>query len=518
MEKETTERKKAEDALKESKDTLKLAQEVANIGSWVWDINTDKLTWSQKVYEIFGFDTAKSPLLYKDFINCLHQKDLEFVTRSIEDSVKKQIDFDVEYRIIRPVDKVEKVIHAKGKAFYDDKDKPVRMLGMVFDITEQKRLEKELQKMQNLESIGNLAGGIAHDFNNILSGIINNIYLSKMYVKHDSKAYENLKSAEKAIHRATNLTQQLLTFSRGGAPVKKAASLTEIIRESTEFILNGSNVTCEYHIADNLRQIEVDEGQISQSIQNLILNASQSMPEGGKIRISIDNIELTRETGFPLHEGSYLKIAIQDEGTGISKENLKNAFDPYFTTKDMGRGLGLSLTYSIIKNHDGHISVESDIGSGTTLTIYLPASENQIEENESEEDIFILGQGKILLMDDEEIIRESIGSFLTVSGYEIMYANNGEEAVDLYHKEMKTSNPFDAVILDLTIRGGTGGKEAIKKLLEIDPNVKAIVSSGYSNDPVMAKFREYGFRAVLAKPCRSQEELRAILQKVLKGQ
>jgi signal transduction histidine kinase/CheY-like chemotaxis protein len=388
------------------------------------------------------------------------------------------------------------------------------------DITWRKKVDEEriqLQtQMQKLESVGILAGGIAHDFNNLLAGIRNNVYLSMMHVDRENNVYENLKSAEKAIDRASNLTQQLLTFSRGGTPVKKTASIVDLIKESAEFVLRGSNVNCEYDMADNIWPAEVDQGQVNQVIHNLILNAVQSMPGGGTIRISTENIEPVPGTGLPLQEGRYIKIVMQDRGVGIAEEQLHKIFDPFYTTKEMGRGLGLSITYSIIKNHDGHISVESEPGAGTTFTIYLPASEKQPEEKETVEDTFTTGEGKILIMDDEEIIRESVEQLLTLKGYEVECAKDGDEAIELYKKAMKASKPFNAVILDLTIRGGMGGKEAVKKLREIAPDVKAIVASGYSNDPVLANYREYGFCGVFAKHDKT-EELGKTLHQVING-
>ena len=408
---------------------------------------------------------------------------------------------------------------AGTERFFEGRILPLdnHVIVIVRNITERKTMEEGLLTVQKLESIGILAGGIAHDFNNLLTVMLNNVHLSKMHIDRESKEYKNLESVEKAVNRATNLTQQLLTFAKGGTPIKKTSSIIELIKESTEFALKGSNVKCEYNVADDLWPVEVDEGQMNQVIHNIILNADQSMPEGGTLRISTENSNLGSDTGLPLQEGRYVKIVIQDQGIGIDKERLQKIFDPYFTTKEAGRGLGLSISYSIIKNHNGYIFVESKIGTGTTFTIYLPASKKQIEEEKNAEDTFNLGAGRILLMDDDQFVRKSIGALLTISGYEIEYSEDGDEAVDLYQKAMGTSKPFDAVILDLTVPGGTGGKEAMKKLLDIDPNVKAIVSSGYSNDPVMANFREYGFSGVLAKPCRTPEELSGILHKVLKG-
>jgi signal transduction histidine kinase/CHASE1-domain containing sensor protein/CheY-like chemotaxis protein len=389
-------------------------------------------------------------------------------------------------------------------------------LEIASDITERKTLEEERQRSHKLESVGILAGGIAHDFNNFLTGIMNNIYLSKKHIDQESSAYSRMEQAEKAISRASQLTQQLLTFAKGGAPVTNTTSIGEVIRESAEFILRGSSVRCEYSMSDNLWPAEVDVGQISQVLQNLIINANQAMPEGGTIHICAENALINKSTELPLKQGEYVKITISDQGKGISKEHLQNIFDPYFTTKEKGRGLGLTISFSIIKNHTGHISAESELGSGTTFTIYLPASEKKTPEKESYEGTAIVGERKILIMDDEEMIRNSLGEMMAASGYEVELAKEGKEAVELYEKAMSSAEPFDAVILDLTVPGGMGGKEAIKELRDIDPSIKALVSSGYSNDHVMSNFREYGFSGVIVKPYKPRE-LRGILHKVLNG-
>ncbi|MCP5004703.1 MAG: PAS domain S-box protein, partial [Planctomycetes bacterium] len=450
------------------------------------------------------------PVIHNDYDSLPHSKGMS------------EYDAEVVRDLVVPVirgDKIKAILGVGNRnTDYNQKDVEtvLQFASLAWDMAERKKLEEEVQKIHKLETVGILAGGIAHDFNNLLAAIRNSITLSMMQVDPENIAYKYLESTENVIHRAHNLTQQLLTFSKGGAPVKKAAYIIELIKESAEFVLRGSNIKCEYYIADNLWPVEVDTGQMSQVIQNLILNADQSMPEGGPIRISVENSELDANAGLELHEGMYLKIVIQDYGIGIAKEPLRNIFDPYFTTKEMGRGLGLSIVYSIIKNHGGHISVESEIGVGTTFTVYLPASEKQVEEKETIGDTFAVGEGKVLIMDDEEIIRQSLGDLLKYKGYEVECAKDGDEAIELYKKAMEASQPFNAVILDLTIRGGMGGKEAIKKLLEINPEVKAIVTSGYSNDPVLANFKDYGFCGVFAK-INNIEELGKTLQSVIKG-
>jgi two-component system cell cycle sensor histidine kinase/response regulator CckA len=373
-----------------------------------------------------------------------------------------------------------------------------KSLESLLDITDRKKMENELLQVQKLDSIGILAGGIAHDFNNLLTAILGNISLAKMYVM-EKEVYTHLIEVEKASLRAKDLTQQLLTFSKGGAPVKKTTFIADLIKDSANFALRGSNVKCDFFISPDLWPAEVDEGQINQVINNLIINAHQAMPNGGTIQVQCDNVTINADSVLPLKAGYYVKISIKDNGTGISQENIQKIFDPYFTTKPNGSGFGLSTSYSIIKNHNGHISVESKSGTGTTFYIYLPASPKGFSVKEKE-DRLITGHGKILLMDDEETVRMVTGKMLRHLGYEVEFAKDGEEAIRLYKSAKKSGRPFDAVIMDLTVPGGMGGKEAIIKLNKIEPSVKAIVASGYFNDPVMAEFNKYGFCGVVSKP------------------
>jgi PAS domain S-box-containing protein len=513
--KDVTERMQVEDTIKESEKKLKIAQEVAKIGSWDWDIKNNILTWSDQTYRNYGYEPGEVDPTYELFESHLYPDDREPVRKAVEHCLKTGKPYEIEIRTISK-NGDEGTFLAMGSVVKDDMGETNRFFGTMLDITERKQLEEELQKMQKLDSIGTLAGGIAHDFNNLLSALRNNVYLSKMNTDEEHISYKNLESSEKIIDRATNLTQQLLTFSKGGSPVKKTASIIEIINESAEFALKGSNIKCECSMSENTSPVEVDPGQMNQVLHNLVLNAVQAMPEGGTIRIWTENVDIGSDAVLPLQEGKYVKIVFQDQGIGIAEAHLKKIFDPYFTTKEAGSGLGLSVVYSIIRNHDGQTLAESEIGTGTTFTIYLPASEKKIEDKETVEDTFAAGEGKILLMDDEKIIRETAEQLLSQKGYKVECAKDGEEAIELYQRAMEASQPFNAVILDLTIRGGMGGKEAVKKLQEIDPNVRAIVVSGYSNDPVLANYKEYGFCGVFAKHDKT-EELGKTLHNVING-
>jgi len=383
---------------------------------------------------------------------------------------------------------------------FDVTGKIVHYVGVKRDITDQIRLESQVLQAQKMESISILAGGIAHDFNNLLSVITGNIsYVLSITDKND-ETYGALWDVQQGAKQAQNLTQQLLTFSKGGDPIKKTADLNRIVSESAQFVTRGAKSKCELHLADNLWHVAVDPGQINQVIGNLVINANQAMPNGGTICIRTENIEIETESTLSLPAGPYIKITIEDQGIGISQKHLANIFDPYFSTKQNGSGLGLATAYSIIKKHGGQIGVDSEIDIGTAFTIYLPASLTTREKTEKVKVTPHGGQGKILIMDDQEAILKMIGRMLNRMGYEAVFAMDGAQTIDLYRKTYQSGNPFDLVILDLTIPGGMGGAETIPELLKINPNVKAVVSSGYSNDPIMANYKEYGFCGVVPKP------------------
>ncbi len=374
------------------------------------------------------------------------------------------------------------------------------------DITEQQRLERELLRAQKLESLGLLAGGIAHDFNNILGGILLKTQLAQRALAKQRDPGKFLGSIQEAVQTATALTQQLLTFAKGGAPIKQTASVRELLQSASSFALRGSSVRCQLDLAENLWCAEVDTGQVSQVVHNLVINAAQSMPEGGTITIAARNVALQAgHSHGELSPGNYIQVAVQDEGCGISAEDLGRIFDPYFTTKPTGHGLGLTTTHSIIQKHGGHIAVHSAPGEGSRFDILLPASmADAVIVPETPRENFE-GSGRVLIMDDEPRIREALAELLEDLGYEAEAAADGSRALEKYQAARRAGSPFDVVIMDLTIPGGMGGREAVQRLLAIDPQARAVVYSGYSKDPVMASHRKYGFRAMLTKPFRFQE-------------
>ena len=388
------------------------------------------------------------------------------------------------------------------------------------DVTEEYQMREELQKMQQLEKIGTLAGGIAHDFNNILSGIFGNIAMAKRRADNTHPCLKYLDQAEVSAERAKNLTGKLLTFAKGGAPIKDHVSLGELVKEVAEFDLSGSNVKLIFEQADNLWTAQVDKGQIQQVFSNLVINAFQAMPEGGHLYINLQNREHTDDySNGEKKPGKYVQATIRDEGEGIDKKDLPRIFDPYFSTKQTGRGLGLATVYSIVTKHDGHIQVDSNVGQGTTFTLCLPAVDEEPSTESpvaNEDPLFEKESIKVLFVDDEETIRTITAEMLTKLGCSVEATAEGETAIKLYSLALQKGTPYDLVILDLTIPGGMGGKDAIKAILEINPNAKVIVSSGYADDPVMAHYTDYGFKGVATKPY-TLSELKNIIEKTLKS-
>jgi CheY-like chemotaxis protein/two-component sensor histidine kinase len=341
-----------------------------------------------------------------------------------------------------------------------------------------------------------------------------NLTLAQLDLPADTPVAATLQAAEKAALRARDLTQQLLTFARGGEPVRAAVQLDVIIREMTVFALHGSSVRPHYDIAPDLWPADADKGQIGRVVQNLVINAVQAMPQGGSLQIIVRNDPQPDATRPGLAAGDYIKIAISDTGQGIRPEDLPRIFDPYFTTKSSGTGLGLAAVYSIVKKHRGHIEVDSEPGRGTTFCLWLPALRDRQAVNARQaphpQQTTLQLKGQVLFMDDEPSIREMAEALLRRFGLRVTCVTDGAEAVEQYQSAMKTESPFDLVIMDLTVPGGMGGLAALVKLRELDPTVKAVVSSGYSSDPVMAHFRKHGFVARVAKPYEAHEIARVL--------
>ncbi|HEX2957376.1 MAG TPA: PAS domain S-box protein [Chitinispirillaceae bacterium] len=377
-------------------------------------------------------------------------------------------------------------------------------IGIYEDITERKKVTEALNNAQKLESLGLLAGGIAHDFNNLLGGIYGYMDMAHESTT-DQKLRQYITKAMNTIDRGRHLTQQLLTFSKGGTPIKSVAPLFPYVREIAQFALSGSNVSCDFDVAENLYACNFDKNQIAQVIDNIIINSKQAMPDGGKINISARNITIAKGHHVTLKNGEYVRISIRDHGIGMPKEILPRIFDPFYTTKATGHGLGLATCYSIINRHDGCIDVESEPGKGSTFHVFLPATSDVSDTAEVKSKSIHKGSGTFIIMDDEAVILETIACILESFGYNVIKTVNGQEAVDVLSSEIAAKRNVTAMLFDLTIPGGMGGKEAINEIRKISTGIPVFVSSGYADDPVMANPKEYGFFASICKPFRKSE-------------
>lgn len=519
LKREIVDRIRAESALRESEDRYRSF--VQNFQGIAYQTRMDNraVFFHGAVEEITGYaegDFLSGAPSWESIINA----DDAAKVKAQKDALSSRPNYSchMEYRIVRRGGGT-RWIHERSQNICNEKGSPLFIQGAMYDVTERKILEEELLKTQKLESLGIMAGGIAHDFNNILTSILSNVSLIRLTLNSGgTRNLERLMAAEKAAIQARNLTQQLLTFSKGGAPVKRLSSIADMLRESSIMVLAGSKAVCKFDIPAGLWPVEIDEGQMNRVISNLVINANQAMPSGGEITVSASNVEINEGAAIPLGKGPYLKISIKDQGIGIPKNLLDRIFDPYFSTKHGGSGLGLTTTYSVVKKHDGHISVESESGEGTVFHIYLPASPHKaVSHNIAKAPIHCgAGSGSVLIMDDDKAIRESLGEVLSFFGYEVSFAENGRATIEIYARRMESGSRFAAVILDLTVPGEMGGLEALAKLKEIDPDVKAVVSSGYFNNPVMSEFAKYGFHGVITKPYKI-EDLNKVLQDVING-
>ncbi len=418
--------------------------------------------------------------------------------------------------ILMARDGTEKLISDSSAPIRDQHSTVIGAVVVFSDVSVRRRVEQEMLRAEKLQSIGILAGGIAHDFNNILTVILGNISLARMQADSDEALAARLAEAEQAITQAMGLTQQLLTFSKGGAPVRKPVDIAQVVTTAARFVCRGSSARCEFVMTQNLWPVIADSGQLSQVIHNLVINALQAMNGAGELEVGAENVVIDPSRVHALQPGRYVRMWVRDGGVGIPREHLARIFDPYFSTKPHGSGLGLAVTYSIIKNHHGHVEVESEPGHGSTFSVFVPAAE-EAPAAASVMPAITPGGGRVLLVDDEEEILTTTGAILTRLGYAVATARDGRDAVRQYRDAAQAGAPFDVVILDLTVPGGLGGREALEELRAVDPEVVAIASSGYSNDPVMAQYRTYGFAGVLTKPYTLQELSAAVRGVIRRG-
>ena len=536
LNKEITDRKQVEEALKENEQRYKKAQLMGHVGTWEYELETDNFWASDEAKRIYGFDSESKNFTTEEVESCIPER--ERVHQALVDLIEKDMSYNLEFEIHPMSGPDKKIIKSIAEVIKDASGTPIKVVGVAQDITKQKEAEKamvelefQLRQSQKMELVGTLAGGIAHDYNNLLAAIMGNLSMAREETAPHSVIAELLHEAEEASLKARDLTQHFLTLSQGGHPVKGLGSIGNLLKEIPEQVQVHDGIEYTFSIQDDLWPVKYDPKQIEYTITNLLMNAVEAMPQGGCITIQAENQVIdNKDKKFPLvlNEEKYVKISIKDEGSGISEEHMDKIFDPYFSTKDKGTqkgmGMGLAIAQSVIQKHDGYILVDSTTGAGTEVTIYLPAAEEKEEPEtvkQEREDITPSTSSdqttikKILVMDDEEMLRNLAQMMLERLGYKVETVKDGDEAIETYKKQKDSVEPFDAVILDLTIKGGMGGKQTILELIKIDPGVKAIVCSGYFNDPVITNFEEYGFQGAMPKPYQ-KADLEIVLKMVLR--
>ena len=498
---DSTERLKAEQVVRESEATLRSLMDSMPAGVWWFNEAGEVEYLNSRFVQLFGYSLDEIPTV-NDWFGYAYpdheQRDMQAKTR---DALIAQARLSG-----TPVPPQETMVTCRNGSvrhiIVNTQFSQGRTLEIFTDVTEQEFIHNELLKVQKMESLGVLAGGIAHDFNNILTGIMGNISFAQMIIGGEHEARLPLEAAEKASQRAAELSHQLLTFAKGGQPIKKVVSLRHLVGESVTLSLSGTNVQAKIEMPADLNDLEADEGQINQAFNNIVINAAHAMAGGGTLTVSGENVIMERGNRLSLRPGPYVKLLFTDVGCGIPQANLKNIFDPYFTTKSGGNGLGLASTLSIVSKHGGHVMVHSEVGVGSTFTFYLPSTRKPCSECQAK----AAGGperhagGTVLVMDDEEMIRTLSSQILSHLGYQVTTCANGEEAILRYTTAKEQGNPYFAVIMDLTIPGGMGGKEAAKHILAYDPAANLIVSSGYSNDLALSDYGNYGFCGAVVKP------------------
>ena len=503
---DSTERLRGEQLLRESEATLRSLMDSMPAGVWWFNEAGEVEYLNARFAELFGYHLCEIPTVGDWFRYAYPDPEQRAAVLGARNAFIAEA-----RRAGTPVPPQETLVACRDGSvrhiIVNTQFSQGRTLEIFTDITEQEFIHNELLKVQKMESLGVLAGGIAHDFNNILTGIMGNISFAQLILKEGSEARKPLQAAEKASQRAAELAHQLLTFAKGGQPIKKVVSVRHLVGEAVSLSLRGTNVQGRINLAAELHHIEADAGQMNQAFSNIVINAAHAMSEGGTLTVSGENVLLEGGNKLSLPAGPYVRLDFGDEGCGIHPADLKNIFDPYFTTKSGGNGLGLASTLSIVRKHGGHILVQSEVGVGTSFTFFLPSTEEASVEGEAKAAGTLERQvgGRVLVMDDEEMLRELSEQILSHLGYQVTTCANGEEAIKLYVSAKEEGEPFFTVIMDLTIPGGMGGKEAAQHILGYDPAARLIVSSGYSNDLALSDYGNYGFCGAVVKPYKVAE-------------
>ncbi|HOW52720.1 MAG TPA: ATP-binding protein [bacterium] len=506
LEKDILLRKEAEEALRRSEERYRILSELTmDSASSIMLLPDGRFhrEWvADKLFREYGYDPSEVDTLEK-WIGMLHPDDREMAKKGFAEVLSGRT-VSREGRIIDKKGQQHWIVNTIYPRFDGHSRRVIGFISAVREITERKQMLDSIQRIQNLDRLAVLSGGIAHDFNNLLSAMFGYVDMART-VATDDRMRQLLEKALQSFDRARDLTQQLLTFAKGGIPHKRIAPLGPVVQHAAEFSLAGSTVRCCCDFPGDLWLCDFDQNHIGQVVSNLVLNAKEAMPRGGVIEMAAENHVVVAEDDPSLRKGKYIKLTVRDRGTGIAKDVLPRIFDPFFTTKPKGSGLGLAISHSIIRKHGGRIDAESEPGVGTVFTVYLPASDGETSAVIAEREPLLKRSGRVLVMDDDAAIRDLAVEMLSSLGFTAVAVPNGSEAIERYAEEMRSGTPFDAVLLDLTMPGDVGGVDTLEALRAIDPAVVAAASSGYSEDPVMASPAQYGFRESLRKPYRLRD-------------
>lgn len=475
---------------------FRLAVDAAEIGVWEFDLENRVLAWDERMMELYGYTPETFTGVIDAWTKGLHPEDKERAEAELWASLANRLPFDTRFRVILPSGEV-RLIDAHGLVYENDEGVPVKMIGINRDVSDEEQFEREMQRTAALESLGLLAGGIAHDFNNLLSSMASNIAFLQARnpgTDDDDASYRDLRQA---IELSQALTAQLMVFADGGAPVKSAIPFRPLVEEALSFALRGSSVRLDFGGIDEATTgiVHADRSQLGQAFHNLAINARQAMNDSGCVAVNIERRVLERARG-PLDAGAYIVTTIADDGPGIPEKDIANIFTPYFSTRREGRGLGLAICHSVVQRHQGHITVESRQGRGTTFTVWIPASNEAPAARRVSSVAPARQNGRVLIIDDDPLVRRGVSRALRNAGFDVQAVATRRAAIGAFDGDAA----FDVVVVDLTLPGELSGDRIAAELRAIDPTPYYIVSSGYSDSPVMSDFASYGFDACMPKP------------------
>lgn len=512
-------RKRAESEALESKQRLSQALTAARAGAWEWDIATNRAIWSEENYLILGLDPEMGEPTHETWLQCIHPEDRVSVEAEITQAVETGSDLNIEFRIVRP-DGAVHWINSVGRLIFDDRGEPTAMYGIQIDITGRKRLEEQLWQAQKMQTIGQLAGGVAHDFNNILTIIGGSCEVILKKLSSDDPLRRDIEPIWQAQERAASLTLQLLAFSRKQVLQPRVLNLNTVLADLNKMIhrLIGEDIELIIRPGQDLGLVRADPVHIEQVIVNLAINGRDAMPYGGKLTLETANVildEVYARQHVEVTSGPYVMLAVTDTGSGMDAATQAHIFEPFFTTKEPGKGtgLGLSTVHGIVNQSGGHIWVYSELGQGTVFKVYLPLIEAAVEPGPRQPVQGEIGRGTetVLVVEDEALVRDLVKNILQLSGYSVLEAEQGTEAIEVAREY---TEPIHLLLTDIVLPGEMSGPEIAQYLTSRYPDLKVLYMSGYTNNAIVHHGVLDSEVTFLQKPFRSADllyKVRAVL-------